>query len=143
MARVLKGVQGNSSGIIKLKSIPKGIDSASLCSLAGRYDNPIPTRFLSPHRLFYNSRPGREKEYSREYRVIYRGPGFLTVVCWLLPPPPTPVSMLDRRQTGRLRKRYNLLTGEGGGKGGGKSNDGEKASSSINNSILSRGHPLV
>jgi hypothetical protein len=28
------------------------IDSASLCSLAGRYDNPIPTRFLGPHRLF-------------------------------------------------------------------------------------------
>ncbi len=33
------------------ESIPKnqfqGIDSASLCSLAGRYDNPIPTRFLA------------------------------------------------------------------------------------------------
>jgi hypothetical protein len=26
----------------------QGIDSASLCSLAGRYDNPIPTRFLAP-----------------------------------------------------------------------------------------------
>ncbi len=26
----------------------KGIDSASLCSLAGRYENPIPTRFLAP-----------------------------------------------------------------------------------------------
>ncbi len=25
-----------------------GIDSASLCSLAGRYDNTIPTRFLAP-----------------------------------------------------------------------------------------------
>jgi hypothetical protein len=25
-----------------------GIDSASLCSLAGRYDNPIPTLFLAP-----------------------------------------------------------------------------------------------
>ncbi len=24
-----------------------GIDSASLCSLAGRYDNPLPTRFLA------------------------------------------------------------------------------------------------
>jgi hypothetical protein len=24
------------------------IDSASLCSLAGRYDNPIPNRFLAP-----------------------------------------------------------------------------------------------
>jgi hypothetical protein len=26
----------------------KGIDSASLCSQAGGYDNPIPTRFLAP-----------------------------------------------------------------------------------------------
>jgi hypothetical protein len=26
----------------------QGIDSASLCSLAGRYDKPIPTRFLAP-----------------------------------------------------------------------------------------------
>jgi hypothetical protein len=26
----------------------QGIDSASLCSLAGRYDNPIPTWFLAP-----------------------------------------------------------------------------------------------
>jgi hypothetical protein len=26
----------------------QGIDSASLCSLAGRYDNHIPTRFLAP-----------------------------------------------------------------------------------------------
>ncbi len=25
---------------------------ANLCSLARRYDNPIPTRFLTPHRLF-------------------------------------------------------------------------------------------
>jgi hypothetical protein len=25
-----------------------GISSAILCSLAGRYDNPIPTRFLAP-----------------------------------------------------------------------------------------------
>jgi hypothetical protein len=34
-------------GIFKLLSSP-GIDSASLCSPAGRYDNPIPTRFLAP-----------------------------------------------------------------------------------------------
>jgi hypothetical protein len=26
----------------------QGINSASLCCLAGRYDNPIPTRFLAP-----------------------------------------------------------------------------------------------
>jgi hypothetical protein len=33
-------------GIFKLLRSP-GIDSASLCSLAGRYDNPIPTQFLA------------------------------------------------------------------------------------------------
>jgi hypothetical protein len=35
----------------------QGTDSVSLCSLAGRYDNPIPARFQapSPHRLFKNS----------------------------------------------------------------------------------------
>jgi hypothetical protein len=26
----------------------QGINSASLCSLAGRYDNPVPNRFLAP-----------------------------------------------------------------------------------------------
>ncbi len=44
----------------------QGMNSASLCSLAGRYDNTIPSRFLSvpsPHRLFKNS--------SSEVRVIY------------------------------------------------------------------------
>jgi hypothetical protein len=29
-----------------------GIDSASLCSTAGWYENPIPTQFPSPHSLF-------------------------------------------------------------------------------------------
>jgi hypothetical protein len=43
--------------------------------------------------------------------------------------------MLDRRHTGRLRKRDNLLTGEGGSRA--KSYDSEKASSSIYYSILS------
>jgi hypothetical protein len=51
--------------------------------------------------------------------MIYRGPGLLAVV-WFgsLPTlsPPYPVSRLDRRRhTGRLRKRDNLLTGEGEG----------------------------
>jgi hypothetical protein len=38
---------------------------------------------------------------------------------WLPPPPlsPSPVSNLDLRHTGRLRKRNNLLTGEGEGVG--------------------------
>ncbi len=30
------------------KNLFQWIDSASLCSLAGRYDNPIPIRFLAP-----------------------------------------------------------------------------------------------
>ncbi len=34
-------------GIFKLLRSPR-IDSAILCSLAGRYDNPIPARFLTP-----------------------------------------------------------------------------------------------
>jgi len=39
-------------GVFKLLKSPgidsKAPDSASLCSLAGRYDNPIPIRFLEP-----------------------------------------------------------------------------------------------
>ncbi len=31
-----------------LKNRFQGVNSARLCSLAGRYDNPIPTRFLAP-----------------------------------------------------------------------------------------------
>jgi hypothetical protein len=30
------------------KNLLQGINSASICRLAGRYDNPIPTRFLAP-----------------------------------------------------------------------------------------------
>ncbi len=48
----------------------------------------------------------------REYKMIYRGPGFLPVV--LVGYSPSPVSKLDRRHRGRLRKRGNLLTVEGG-----------------------------
>jgi hypothetical protein len=38
------------------------------------------------------------------------------LMVWLHPRrlPPSPVSKLDRRHTGRLRKMNNLLTGEGG-----------------------------
>ncbi len=57
------------------------------------------------------------------------------------PPPPLhhPISELNRRHTGRgrLRKRDNLLMGEGGGDGGGdKSYKGKKAWSFLNNSIF-------
>ncbi len=72
------------------------------------------------------------REYT--YLMIYRGPGFLTVYD-LAPPPsslPSPVSKLDRRHTGRLRKRENFLTEEGAG--GGRSR--KKAYSSINHSLL-------
>jgi hypothetical protein len=61
---------------------------------------------------------------------------------WLLPYPlpPSPVSKLG---TGWLRKRDNLLTGEGGKGGGKKSYDGEKAWSSMNRSVLSDLHDLI
>ncbi len=80
---------------------------------------------------------------SIEWLIIYRGPCFLTVVFFCSTPiptphapppkgrgqrskvvilpttalPPSPVSKLDRRHTGRLRKRDNMLTGEGWGIG--------------------------
>jgi hypothetical protein len=44
----------------------------------------------------------------------------------LLPFPLSPVSKLDRRHTGRLRKRDNLLTGEGEGGGGEEANSCDK-----------------
>jgi hypothetical protein len=52
--------------------------------------------------------------------------------------PPSPISKLDRRHIGRLRKRGNLLKeeGEGGGRGA-ESCERKKAWSSINHSILS------
>jgi hypothetical protein len=58
---------------------------------------------------------------------------------WLLPHPLFPVSNLDRRHTGRRRKRDNFLTGRGEGRGGvgAKPYEGEKAWSSKNHSILS------
>jgi hypothetical protein len=56
----------------------------------------------------------------------------------LLPHPVPTISEIDRRHTGRMRKRDILLTEKGGGGGGGaQSCDGEKAWSSINHSILS------
>jgi hypothetical protein len=54
--------------------------------------------------------------WPKVYWMIYRGPGFLD----LAPIPTSPNNKLDLRHTGRLRKRDNLLTGEGGrvGRGG-------------------------
>jgi hypothetical protein len=56
-------------------------------------------------------------------------------------PPPSPylhfpVSELDRLHIGRMRKRDNLPTGEGGGVGA-KSYESDKARSSTNHLILS------
>ncbi len=70
----------------------------------------------------------------REYGIIYRGPGFLAAVwfCSFPPPPPLLPSVCPAPQTRRLRKRDNLLTGEGGDGGlGAKSYDGEKAWTSL------------
>jgi hypothetical protein len=43
--------------------------------------------------------------------MIYRGPGFLAVICLA---PPLPPSKRGRRHTGRIRERDNLLTRWGG-----------------------------
>jgi hypothetical protein len=49
---VLEACTGNLSPNFETFKEPKnrfhGINSASLCSLAGQYDNPIPNRFLAP-----------------------------------------------------------------------------------------------
>ncbi len=51
----------------------------------------------------------------REYRMLYRGPGFFAVVWFAWSPTPLyPFLKLDRRCTGRPRKRDNLLQREGG-----------------------------
>ncbi len=53
-----------------------------------------------------------------ELLMFYRGPGFFAVVrfgSFSLSSPLLLVSKLDRRHTERLRKRDNLLLGEGGG----------------------------
>ncbi len=63
--------------------------------------------------------PVHPTPFTREYWMIYRVPGFLADE-WFgsstnPSPPPCHVNKLDRRRTGRLRKRDpdNLLTGEG------------------------------
>ncbi len=64
--------------------------------------------------------------------MIYRGPGFLRRMMWLLPRPPLPsvCSTEYRRHTGRQRKRYNLFISR-------IIEPCEKAWSSINHSVLS------
>ncbi len=48
--------------------------------------------------------------------MIYIGPGFLPSTDMAPTPSLSPVNKLDRRNTGRLRKRDNWLTGDGGGR---------------------------
>jgi hypothetical protein len=71
---------------------------------------------------------------TREYRMIYRGPGFLVVVrfgYFFTFLPPLPLVTVVRPVTHRLRKRDNLLTGGGAEEGeGAKSCVGEKTYSS-------------
>ncbi len=56
--------------------------------------------------------------YTRKDSANFKGPSFLAVE-WFgsvpTPSPPSPFRKLDRRHTGRLRKRDNLLKGWGGG----------------------------
>jgi hypothetical protein len=59
--------------------------------------------------------------------MIYKGLGFLAIVGVSTSSPSPPLSKLDRRHTGRLRKRDNLLTGEGWG-GWERSQNSTKAS---------------
>ncbi len=83
-------------------------------------------------------------ERIREYWMNNRRVGFLAVVCFGSSPTPllpSSVSKLDRRHTGRLRKRDNLMTGEWGGGGRGAESYDRKAWSSINHSVLSGAHP--
>ncbi len=91
--------------------------------------------------VFY---PSGMRLTGREYWIIYSGPGFFAVV-WFASsptpssPPPSPVRKLDWRNTGRLRKRDNLLTGEGK-KGWGRRQiirPQESQALSINHSVLS------
>jgi hypothetical protein len=49
----------------------QGMNSASLCSLAERYDNPIPPRFLAP--IDCLKIPARGKEKCWNFRTIYGG----------------------------------------------------------------------
>ncbi len=86
--------------------------------------------------LAYSSWRERER-WSREYWIIYRGPGFLAVV-WLAPPPPPLTSISSTGDTYRKTERERQLFDRrvGGGGVGAKSYDSKNAWSSINHKIL-------
>ncbi len=83
----------------------------------------------------------RELPQIREYWMIYRRQAFSRV---RRPPPPcpSPVSKLDQRHTGRLRKRHNLLMGKGGEEGVGEEPNQESLGlcKSFNNLCRSSSH---
>ncbi len=80
------------------------------------------TGLMTPSIWYLYSLDATYRIWRREDWMIYRGPGFLAAVWFGSSPtpylPPSTVSKLDRRHTGRLRKRDNLLGGGGGGKKG-------------------------
>jgi hypothetical protein len=65
----------------ELKNRFQGTNSARLYSLAGRFDNSIPTRFLAPPRLFKNSSNG--SSFLRKKVIIVRAepPSGCTACC--------------------------------------------------------------
>ncbi len=65
--------------------------------------------------FIFSSSNGRLFIFPPEYWLFCRGPGFLAVVWFGSSPSLSSVSKLDRRHTGSLRKRDNLLTREGEG----------------------------
>jgi hypothetical protein len=102
--------------------------------------------FPSPQTLDLDVMPlpaGGGRGTHREYWIMYRGPGFLALLWFGFShtpyPPKSPVSMPDRRQAGRLRKRATCWRQRGEGGRGSESYDRKKAWSSINHSILSGG----
>ncbi len=89
-------------------------------------------RLIGPCSGKYLKQSSRKRQVCLEsINSIYRWPGFFAVIWFFSSPTLSPVSKLDRRRhIGRLRQRYNLLGGEGGG-------EGEKAWSSTVHGILS------
>ncbi len=68
------------------------MNSASLCSLAGRYDNPIPPQFLAPIGFFTNS--------SSEQIA----PGHIIQEMKEKPSPETPRKIKEMRETVKTRE---------------------------------------
>jgi hypothetical protein len=78
---------------------------------------PFPPSPPLPPSLPFRSLHKNINVCTRDYSMIYRGPGFLAIaMVWLhlqYPPSSSPLRKLGRKHTGRLRKRDNLLTGKG------------------------------